>query len=96
MDELRPAILINNAGGGGHLPPHFPEATIEAWTHSLALNLRAPMLATQHMRAACRSIVNIASSAGRRRRAARLPGVQRRQGGPDPLLDRRADAQACA
>ncbi|MDA0183766.1 SDR family oxidoreductase [Solirubrobacter phytolaccae] len=62
MDELRPTILVNNAGGGGHLPPHFPEATVDAWSAMLALNLRAPMLATQHMRSGV--VINIASSAG--------------------------------
>jgi len=62
LDELRPTILVNNAGGGGHVPPHFPEATIAEWSGMLALNLRAPMLATQHMRAGV--VINIASSAG--------------------------------
>lgn len=38
--------MINNAGGGGHLP-HFPEASAEQWEASLRLNLLGPMLATQ-------------------------------------------------
>lgn len=62
MHELRPEILVNNAGGGGHIPPHFPEASVEEWSALLALNLRAPMLATQRMRSGV--VVNIASSAG--------------------------------
>jgi NAD(P)-dependent dehydrogenase (short-subunit alcohol dehydrogenase family) len=63
MDDVRPSILVNNAGGGGHIPPHFPEATVEEWSALLALNLRAPMLATQRMRPGG-VVVNIASSAG--------------------------------
>ena len=46
IDDARPAILVNNAGGGGHIPPHFPEAAPEQWGALLDLNLRAPMLAT--------------------------------------------------
>jgi NAD(P)-dependent dehydrogenase (short-subunit alcohol dehydrogenase family) len=26
-----PAILVNNAGGGGQIPPHFPEAAPAQW-----------------------------------------------------------------
>jgi NAD(P)-dependent dehydrogenase (short-subunit alcohol dehydrogenase family) len=64
-----PAILVNNAGGGGHIPPHFPEATPEQWRATLDLNLRGPMLATQlalgPMRAAGGgAVVNVASTAG--------------------------------
>jgi NAD(P)-dependent dehydrogenase (short-subunit alcohol dehydrogenase family) len=64
-----PTILVNNAGGGGHIPPHFPEATPEQWGAKLDLNLRAPMLATQlalePMRAAGGgAVVNVASTAG--------------------------------
>ncbi|HYI20600.1 MAG TPA: SDR family NAD(P)-dependent oxidoreductase [Solirubrobacteraceae bacterium] len=64
-----PAILVNNAGGGGHVPPHFPDATPAQWGATLDLNLRAPMLATQaalpHMRAAgAGAVVNVASTAG--------------------------------
>jgi NAD(P)-dependent dehydrogenase (short-subunit alcohol dehydrogenase family) len=62
MDELRPEILVNNAGGGGHIPPHFPQATAAQWSALLALNLRAPMLATQRMHSGV--VINIASSAG--------------------------------
>jgi NAD(P)-dependent dehydrogenase (short-subunit alcohol dehydrogenase family) len=65
--DARPEILVNNAGGGGHIPPHFPEATPEQWGTLLDLNLRAPMLATQlalpHMRGGG-AIVNVASTAG--------------------------------
>ena len=64
----RPELLINNAGGGGHLPPHFPEAPAAEWEHLLALNLIGPMRASQHALASMRVgggvIVNIASTAG--------------------------------
>ena len=67
--STRPQILVNNAGGGGHIPPHFPDASPEKWCATLNLNLRAPMLATQvaleHMRhAGAGAVVNIASTAG--------------------------------
>lgn len=68
ITTVRPGILINNAGGGGHLPPHFPEASAAEWERLLALNLIGPMRATQHALAIMRSeggvIVNIASTAG--------------------------------
>ena len=60
-------LLVNNAGGGGHVPPHFPEATPEQWGAWLDLNLRGPMLATQlAMRAMPNggAVVNIASMSG--------------------------------
>jgi NAD(P)-dependent dehydrogenase (short-subunit alcohol dehydrogenase family) len=65
----RPQILVNNAGGGGHIPPHFPNAGPEQWGATLDLNLRGPMLATQlaleHMRrAGAGAVVNVASTAG--------------------------------
>jgi NAD(P)-dependent dehydrogenase (short-subunit alcohol dehydrogenase family) len=63
--ELR--LLVNNAGGGGHVPPHFPEATPEQWGATLDLNLRGPMLATQlALRAMPQggAVVNIASMSG--------------------------------
>ena len=67
--EVRPQILVNNAGGGGHIPPHFPEASRERWLRLITLNLLAPMWATQEalgpMRAAGQgAIVNVASTAG--------------------------------
>jgi NAD(P)-dependent dehydrogenase (short-subunit alcohol dehydrogenase family) len=43
----QPQILVNNAGGGAVLRPCFPEASVARWSDSLAVNLRAPMLATQ-------------------------------------------------
>jgi NAD(P)-dependent dehydrogenase (short-subunit alcohol dehydrogenase family) len=62
-------ILINNAGGGGHIPPHFPEASPSQWGKILELNLRAPLLATQlalvpmsHQGSG--AVVNIGSTAG--------------------------------
>jgi NAD(P)-dependent dehydrogenase (short-subunit alcohol dehydrogenase family) len=63
--EARPDILVNNAGGGGHVAPHFPEATAGQWGATLDLNLRTPMLATQlALEAGARAVVNIASSGG--------------------------------
>jgi NAD(P)-dependent dehydrogenase (short-subunit alcohol dehydrogenase family) len=63
-----PRILVNNAGGGGHIEPHFPDATPGQWGSTLDLNLRGPMLATQlaldGMRTGGGAIVNIASTAG--------------------------------
>jgi NAD(P)-dependent dehydrogenase (short-subunit alcohol dehydrogenase family) len=68
IEDAQPEILVNNAGGGGHVPPHFPEATPERWGRLLDLNLRAPMLATQlalgpMRRAGGGAVVNVASSA---------------------------------
>jgi NAD(P)-dependent dehydrogenase (short-subunit alcohol dehydrogenase family) len=61
----RPDVLVNNAGGLGHIPPHFPEAPPETWGHKLDLNLRAPMRATQlALEHGARAIVNVASMAG--------------------------------
>jgi NAD(P)-dependent dehydrogenase (short-subunit alcohol dehydrogenase family) len=62
-------VLVNNAGGGGHLEPNFPRATPAEWGASLDLNLRGPMLATQYALAPMRAagggaVVNIGSSAG--------------------------------
>ena len=64
-----PTILVNNAGGGGHIEPHFPDATSEEWSKTLDLNLRGPMLATQlaleGMQAAGEgAVVNMASTGG--------------------------------
>jgi 3-oxoacyl-[acyl-carrier protein] reductase len=64
-----PQILINNAGGGGHVEPHFPDAEPAQWQATLDLNLRGAMLATQpalgQMRLAWGCVVvNIASTAG--------------------------------
>jgi NAD(P)-dependent dehydrogenase (short-subunit alcohol dehydrogenase family) len=67
IEGARPSILVNNAGGGGHLPPHFPEATFEQWGALLDLNLRAAMLATQVMLERIEgdgAVVNVSSSAG--------------------------------
>ncbi|MFC7620017.1 SDR family NAD(P)-dependent oxidoreductase [Microlunatus sp. GCM10028923] len=68
IETSRPDLLINNAGGGGHLPPHFPEASAAEWERLLTLNLIGPMRATQHaltgMRAEGGVVVNIASTAG--------------------------------
>ena len=66
-DGLR--ILVNNAGGGGHVEPHFPQAAPEDWGATLDLNLRGAMLATQlalepMARAGGGAVVNIASTAG--------------------------------
>jgi NAD(P)-dependent dehydrogenase (short-subunit alcohol dehydrogenase family) len=65
IEETRPDVLVNCAGGGGHVPPHFPEASLEQWSMWLDLNLRGPMLATQlALQAGARAVVNIASTAG--------------------------------
>jgi NAD(P)-dependent dehydrogenase (short-subunit alcohol dehydrogenase family) len=69
IDSAEPTILVNNAGGGGHIPPHFPAATPDEWAATLDLNLHAPMLATQMAlipmrRAGGGAIVNVASTAG--------------------------------
>src|SRR4051794_33314532 len=64
-DGLR--VLVNNAGGGGHMPPHFPDATPAQWGAVLDLNLKAAMLATQLALAPMRragggAIVNVSST----------------------------------
>jgi NAD(P)-dependent dehydrogenase (short-subunit alcohol dehydrogenase family) len=69
IDEAAPTMLVNNAGGGGHIPPHFPDATPDEWGATLDLNLHAPILATQLALARMRetgggAIVNVASTAG--------------------------------
>jgi NAD(P)-dependent dehydrogenase (short-subunit alcohol dehydrogenase family) len=66
-DGLR--VLVNNAGGGGHVPPHFPDATPAQWGALVDLNLRGAMLATQlalepMRRAGGGAVVNVASTAG--------------------------------
>jgi NAD(P)-dependent dehydrogenase (short-subunit alcohol dehydrogenase family) len=62
-------ILVNNAGGGGHIEPHFPDAVPDRWQATLDLNLRGTMLATQLALGPMRLggggvVVNIASTAG--------------------------------
>jgi NAD(P)-dependent dehydrogenase (short-subunit alcohol dehydrogenase family) len=65
LEEIRPDVLVNNAGGGGHVPPHYPDASIVEWSGWLDLNLRAPMLATQvALRCGAGAVVNVASMAG--------------------------------
>jgi NAD(P)-dependent dehydrogenase (short-subunit alcohol dehydrogenase family) len=67
IQGARPSILVNNAGGGGHIPPHFPEATFEQWGAMLDLNPRGAMLAAQVMLEEVEgdgAIVNVSSSAG--------------------------------
>jgi NAD(P)-dependent dehydrogenase (short-subunit alcohol dehydrogenase family) len=69
IESAEPTILVNNAGGGGHIPPHFPDASPDQWGATLDLNLRAPMLATQLALAPMRragggAVVNVASTAG--------------------------------
>ena len=65
----QPQILVNNAGGGGHIPPHYPEASAAAWRALIDLNLIGPMHATQQALAPMRAagggtVVNVASTAG--------------------------------
>ena len=62
-------VLINNAGGGGHVAPHFPDAPTEVWGATLELNLTSAMRATQLALEPMRNagdgvVVNIASVAG--------------------------------
>jgi NAD(P)-dependent dehydrogenase (short-subunit alcohol dehydrogenase family) len=62
-------VLVNNAGGGGNVEPHFPDAEPNQWRAMLELNLGAAMLATQLALAPMRRagggvVVNIASTAG--------------------------------
>jgi NAD(P)-dependent dehydrogenase (short-subunit alcohol dehydrogenase family) len=62
-------VLVNNAGGGGHVEPHFPAADVRDWSATLDLNLRGAMLATQLALAPMRrrgegAVVNVASTAG--------------------------------
>jgi NAD(P)-dependent dehydrogenase (short-subunit alcohol dehydrogenase family) len=64
-----PQILVNNAGGGGHIEPNFPDAEPEQWQSTLDLNLRGAMLATQLALGPMRLggggvVVNVASTAG--------------------------------
>jgi NAD(P)-dependent dehydrogenase (short-subunit alcohol dehydrogenase family) len=64
-----PHVLVNNAGGGGHVEPHFPDASLADWGATLDLNLRGAMLATQlalepMRRAGGGAVVNVASTAG--------------------------------
>jgi NAD(P)-dependent dehydrogenase (short-subunit alcohol dehydrogenase family) len=40
-------VLVNNAGGGGHVEPHFPDARADQWRGTLDLDLGGAMLATQ-------------------------------------------------
>jgi NAD(P)-dependent dehydrogenase (short-subunit alcohol dehydrogenase family) len=53
VGDVRPQILVNNAGGGGHIPPHFPEARREDWQRIITLNLLAPIWATQEALVGC-------------------------------------------
>jgi NAD(P)-dependent dehydrogenase (short-subunit alcohol dehydrogenase family) len=62
-------VLVNNAGGGGHVEPQFPDAEPDQWRATLELNLGGAMLATQlaldpMRRAGGGAVVNIASTAG--------------------------------
>jgi NAD(P)-dependent dehydrogenase (short-subunit alcohol dehydrogenase family) len=65
--EAEPQILVDNAGGGGHVPPHFPRAEPDDWGGTPDLNLRGPMLApgSSSSRAMRRrgggAVVNVAS-----------------------------------
>jgi NAD(P)-dependent dehydrogenase (short-subunit alcohol dehydrogenase family) len=69
QDGGGPHVLVNNAGGGGHVEPHFPDASPAQWGATLDLNLRGAMLATQlalepMRRAGGGAVVNVASTAG--------------------------------
>ncbi|TWF74719.1 3-oxoacyl-[acyl-carrier protein] reductase [Pseudonocardia hierapolitana] len=71
-------VLINNAGGGGHIGPHFPDAPAAVWAAKLELNLTSAMRATQLALAPMRTsgggaVVNVASVAGVDAEAHRSP-----------------------
>jgi NAD(P)-dependent dehydrogenase (short-subunit alcohol dehydrogenase family) len=60
-------VLVNNAGGTPE--PHFPDAPLEHWRKTVALNLTGPMTAVQHALEPMRergggAIVNVSSVAG--------------------------------
>ena len=62
-------VLVNNAGGGGHIGPHYPDAPAGAWGAKLELNLTSAMRATQlaldpMLASGGGVVVNVASSAG--------------------------------
>jgi NAD(P)-dependent dehydrogenase (short-subunit alcohol dehydrogenase family) len=62
-----PHVLVNNTGSWG--AANYPDATVEQWSTTLDLNLRAAMLATQLALGPMRAVgggavVNIASTAG--------------------------------
>jgi 3-oxoacyl-[acyl-carrier protein] reductase len=62
-------LLVNNAGGGGDVEPHFPAAEPAGWRATLEVNLGGAMLATQLALAPMRragggAVVNVASTAG--------------------------------
>ena len=67
-------LLVNNAGGWTEGEAQWPDAPVAAWSRTLDLNLRAPMLLTQLFLAGLGrrrgrsdgtpAVVNIASSAG--------------------------------
>lgn len=62
-------VLVNNAGGGGHIGPHFPDASAAMWTAKLELNLTSAMRATQLAMEPMRTsgggvVINVASVAG--------------------------------
>jgi NAD(P)-dependent dehydrogenase (short-subunit alcohol dehydrogenase family) len=64
-----PGVLVNNAGGGGHLEPNFPDASAAQWGALIDLNLRSAMQATQLVLAPMRhrgggAIINVSSTAG--------------------------------
>jgi len=63
------AVLVNNAGGGGDKPPHFPKADPGIWEAKVELNLLGPMRSTQAALQVMEprgegAIVNVASTAG--------------------------------
>jgi 3-oxoacyl-[acyl-carrier protein] reductase len=62
-------VWVNNAGGWTAGDAQFPDAPVADWSRSLDLNLRAPMVAIQAVRAEMRRagggvVVNVASIAG--------------------------------
>ncbi len=54
--DVRPQILVNDAGGGGHIPPHFPEARRGDWQRTVRVNCLVPdWVATERVSAAERA-----------------------------------------
>ena len=82
-------ILVNNAGGGGHVRRTSPMPSPAQWGATLDLNLRGPMLATQLASSRCaRPAAGRSSTSPRRRGSGSGQAVARvrgPQGGADPL-----------
>jgi NAD(P)-dependent dehydrogenase (short-subunit alcohol dehydrogenase family) len=74
-------ILVNSAGGGGNIAPHFPDASPAAWSSWLDLNLRGPMVATQVVLEPMRWPVRVRLSTSRPLRGSASSPISRRSTG---------------